>query len=137
MLIYNNLLMKYIQLVLLFVIGCNVSFIAYAETHHPQEFLKSVLGAKDEGQQIVQHFCATCHALDPMIPMGAPREGSKVDWSPRLKQGLKSLFQHTSEGINAMPARGGCFECTDRQLMLAILEMLPNKALAEDTKNIK
>ena len=137
MLVHNNFLMKYLQFVLLTFIGCNASFLVFAETHHPQEFLKSILGTKDEGQQIVQHFCATCHAPDPMIPMGAPREGSKVDWNPRLKQGLKSLFQRTSEGINAMPARGGCFECTDRQLMLAILAMLPNKALSDDTKSIK
>jgi len=37
------------------------------------------------------------------------------------------LLEHTSEGFGAMPARGGCFECTDEQLELAILAMLPKK----------
>jgi len=27
-----------------------------------------------------------------------------------------------------MPARGGCFECSDEQLVLAILAMLPESA---------
>ena len=26
-----------------------------------------------------------------------------------------------------MPARGGCFECSDEQLALAMVEMLPSK----------
>jgi cytochrome c5 len=38
---------------------------------------------------------------------------------------MDALFQHTDEGLNAMPSRGGCFECSDKQLMLAIRAMLP------------
>jgi cytochrome c5 len=98
--------------------------VSFAASHHPQEFLKRIEGKSDEGQQIVQHFCANCHAENPMIPLGAPRIGSKEDWQPRVKPGLDVLFQHTSEGLNAMPARGGCFECSDHQLLLAIAEML-------------
>ncbi len=99
----------------------------WAASHHPQEFLKRIVGSPDEGEQIVQHYCANCHALKPIIPLGAPRIGQSLDWDPRVKRGLDSLFKHTSEGFNAMPARGGCFECSDQQLMLAVLSMLPEK----------
>jgi cytochrome c5 len=97
----------------------------WSESHHPQEFLKSVAGSKTEGLQIVQHYCVVCHAEKPMIQIGAPKIGDATDWQLRLKQGMATLFLHTENGINAMPARGGCFECSDEQLKLAILAMLP------------
>lgn len=100
---------------------------AWSASHHPQDFLKKIAGTENEGQQIVQHYCATCHAQKPMIQLGAPRIGVAADWSHRIKQNMEVLFHHTDEGLNAMPARGGCFECTDKQLMLAIDAMLPRK----------
>ena len=90
--------------------------------------LNKIKGKKDEGAQIYQHFCVNCHATKPIIPLGAPRLGEINDWSERLKQDIKILFQHTEEGVNAMPPRGGCFECTDQQLALALVEMLPTEA---------
>ena len=101
---------------------------AYSDSHHPQEFLKSIQGAKDEGAQIYNHFCVNCHAQKPLIALGAPRIGEEMDWKSRLKQGLDGLFVHTDEGYNAMPPRGGCFECTDKQLVLAIISMVPKSA---------
>ena len=103
----------------------------FAASHHPGAFLENIKGESDEGQQIVQHFCGTCHATRPVIPLGAPRPKVAKDWLPRLEQGPEVLFKHTDEGLRAMPPRGGCFECTDEQLMLAIKALLPD----EDTKD--
>lgn len=97
----------------------------FSASHHPQDFLKKIAGSKDEGQQIVRHYCSNCHAVKPLISLGAPRVGVASDWEPRIKQGLDVLFKNTDEGLNAMPPRGGCFECTDEQLKLAIIAMLP------------
>lgn len=96
-----------------------------ATSHKPQAFLEQVAGTSDEGSQIVEHFCSTCHALNPMLPLGAPRMGTTSDWRARLEQGLDLLFKHADEGLRAMPPRGGCFECTDKQLWLAIAALLP------------
>lgn len=100
---------------------CGASSILSAATHHPQAFLDEIRGTKDEGQAIVQHFCASCHGVPPLIPLGAPRMGYPEDWKERLKQDPALLWQHTTEGFHAMPARGGCFECSDQQLQKAIL----------------
>lgn len=108
-----------------------------AESHHPQEFLQTIKGSKDEGRQIVNHFCISCHAVKPMIQLGAPKMNDNNDWGPRVKQGISVLLQHTEEGFNAMPARGGCFECTDEQLSLAILAMLPEPLKKEILNNHK
>lgn len=75
------------------------------------------------------HFCANCHALKPLIELGAPKIQQVKDWESRIKKGLDKLFINTSEGLNAMPPRGGCFECTDEQLKLAILVLLPKDAI--------
>jgi cytochrome c5 len=97
----------------------------FAASHHPTAFLERIKGSPDEGTQIVQHFCSTCHAAKPMISLGAPKPKLSTDWTPRLTQGLDVLFKHTDEGFRAMPPRGGCFECTDAQLWLAIKALLP------------
>lgn len=106
-------------------------------SHHPQDFLNNVRGQHDEGMQIAQHFCANCHAAKPLIPVGAPRMGIDADWSPRIKQGLAAIVQHTEEGMNAMPPRGGCFECSDKQLLLAILALMPEKEQRRLNKMLK
>lgn len=114
-------------LLILFLINTPI----FSSTHHPQTFLKEVEGKANEGQLIVEHFCSSCHAAHPQIPLGAPKPGNKADWNFRTQHGFKSLLEHTEEGYHAMPARGGCFECSDRQLILAIAELLPQK----DRKN--
>lgn len=106
---------------LVFSIGMFCTTVVQANSHHPQAFLDSIQGTSKEGQAIVKHFCASCHAPHPLISIGAPRIGHPEDWQERLKQGPKILWQHTNEGFHAMPARGGCFECSDEQLKKAIL----------------
>jgi cytochrome c5 len=123
---------------------CFFSIFSYATSHHPQDFLASVSGSQNEGEQIYKHFCVTCHAQKPLIALGAPRVHEEKDWAIRLKQDIGMLFMHTTEGLNAMPPRGGCFECSDEQLILALVAMLPIKeqkkalnALEAHKKNIK
>ncbi len=116
----------------------------HANSHHPQDFLAQISGSKNEGAQIYQHFCSSCHAQKPLIPLGAPRISNENDWTKRLEQDSAVLWQHTEEGINAMPPRGGCFECSDEQLIEALLFMLPEQEkkrvsidLGEYKKSIK
>lgn len=108
------------------VIFFGLTTISWSASHHPQDFLKSIAGSKNEGSLIVEHYCAMCHAQKPMIQLGAPAIGDTVAWEPRIKIGIDRLLKNTNEGLNAMPARGGCFECSDEQLYIAILAMLPD-----------
>lgn len=111
-----------------------------AEVHKPQQFLEKIAGKSDEGAQIVSHYCANCHGQAPLIPLGAPVAGDKKVWKLRLNQPFDNIFAHADAGFNAMPARGGCFECSDAQLLLAILALMPKneqKALLEKAKDSK
>lgn len=116
-----------------FIFICMADFAVQASTHNPQQILERIRGSKNEGEQIVAHFCASCHAVKPLIELGAPKIKQVADWQLRIQPGLEILFKHTEEGLGAMPARGGCFECTDQQLKLAIAAMLP-ESLSKDYK---
>lgn len=123
---------------ILIFLGYSPQLYLHAESHRPQDFLQAIKGTRDEGTQIVNHFCISCHALKPIISLGAPRINTETDWSPRIKQGLALLVEHTEEGFHAMPPRGGCFECSDEQLRLAIIAMLPKsmKSIIEEIKKL-
>ncbi len=107
-----------------FLMLLSLSSSLWSATHRPQVFLDKISGSPTEGQEVVKHFCATCHAAHPLVPLGAPRIGYKGDWVSRIAQGKAVLLRHTSEGFNAMPARGGCFECSDEQLERAIAVLI-------------
>ena len=109
------------------VLLCLIAINCAAKTHHPQKFLDKISGERNEGHLIVEHYCAACHAENPLINIGAPRIANVSDWKNRLTKGIDILFANTDKGINAMPARGGCFECSDTQLMQAIQALLPQK----------
>lgn len=54
--------------------------------------------------------CAACHASGVA---GAPKVGDKAAWSARIAQGNDKLLEHAIKGLKAMPARGGCSDCSD------------------------
>ena len=111
------------------LIFCHVIMIsmAHANTHHPQDFLDKIKDSKDAGKSVYEHFCSVCHNPKPQILLGAPRSQVHEDWVMRTKTGLNALIKNTHEGFNAMPPRGGCFECSDEQLFAALLYMLPSE----------
>lgn len=105
--------------------GCLFGSCLQAYAHNPQQILEGIRGSKNEGEKIVANFCASCHAAKPLISLGAPVIHKVSDWQLRVKAGLDRLLKHTEDGYGVMPPRGGCFECTDLQLKLAIAAMLP------------
>ncbi|MBZ2188762.1 c-type cytochrome [Alcanivorax sp. JB21] len=54
--------------------------------------------------------CVFCHASGAA---GAPKTGDEAAWAPRLEKGMETLVKHTREGLNAMPPRGMCGDCSD------------------------
>ncbi len=96
--------------------------------HSPATFVKQLSGDPDAGKKIFKEFCASCHAPDPIIDVHAPRVGDKHVWEPLKKAGIDALLKITVQGAGAMPARGGCFECSDAQLREAIEYMVMGSA---------
>jgi cytochrome c5 len=109
-----------IRLFLIFLLQGSGSLIW---AHEPLKFLAELEGKADAPQKIYQAYCQSCHDAHPKIPLGAPRAHYSQDWALRLKN-KKMLLKHTYEGYQLMPARGGCFECSDDQLVQVIEYMI-------------
>ncbi len=74
-----------------------------------------------DGAEIYRMYCTACH--DTGIG-GAPRISERADWPARLAQGDELIYQHALQGLNAMPARGACPNCTDGEIRAAVDYML-------------
>jgi cytochrome c5 len=65
------------------------------------------------GEAVYNQFCFACHAVGVS---GAPILGAADAWAPRIAQGTDTLWDHTLNGINAMPPKGTCMSCSDEEL---------------------
>jgi len=54
--------------------------------------------------------CKVCHAAGAA---GAPKTGDAEAWAPRMAKGMDALVASVNKGLNAMPPKGMCFDCTD------------------------
>jgi cytochrome c5 len=73
--------------------------------------------ASVDGQRIYQASCQACHAAGIA---GAPKQGDKAAWAPRIAKGNAALLASVKNGLNAMPPKGACMNCTDAELQAAI-----------------
>jgi cytochrome c5 len=73
--------------------------------------------ASVDGQKIYQGSCQACHAAGVA---GAPKMGDKDAWAPRIAKGNDALLSSVKNGLNAMPPKGGCMNCTEEELQAAI-----------------
>jgi cytochrome c5 len=48
-------------------------------------------------------------------------------WQSRLDKGEETLLKHMVEGYNGMPPKGACFDCTEKELQMALEFMLEPK----------
>lgn len=76
--------------------------------------------AAQSGEQVVQQYCAACHATGAA---GAPKIGDKGAWAKRLGEGLDQMLKTTITGKGAMPPRGGAADVSDAELSSAIVHM--------------
>lgn len=77
------------------------------------------------GQKTYETSCVTCHKTGLM---GAPKLGDKVDWAPRIKQGVPLLVTHADKGFKGakgmMPAKGGTATLTTAEIDNAVAYMV-------------
>jgi cytochrome c5 len=78
-------------------------------------------GAKAPKDVIAKH-CNACHGTGLL---GAPKIGDKAAWKERADHqgGLDGILAKAITGINAMPPKGTCADCSDDELKGAIKEM--------------
>ncbi len=78
------------------------------------------------GEQVYNASCMACHTSGVA---NAPKLGDKAAWEPRAAKGIDGLLATAASGINAMPPRGTCADCSDDELKGAIEYMLSQTGL--------
>lgn len=83
------------------------------------------LAQLSEGFNAEQKYMASCFACHSTGAAGAPKVGAgmSAEWEPRLEKGLDAVVQNAINGVNTMPAKGLCFDCSDEDLR-AIVEYM-------------
>lgn len=77
--------------------------------------------AKTPDSVIAKH-CNACHGTGLL---NSPKIGDAAAWGERAKKegGLDGLLAKAISGVNAMPPKGTCADCTDADLKGAIQKM--------------
>ena len=55
------------------------------------------------------------------------KTGDEAAWDPRLAKGMDALLVSVNNGLNAMPPKGMCFDCTDEDYT-ALIEYMSKPA---------
>ena len=78
-------------------------------------------GARSADDIIAKH-CNACHGSGVL---GAPKVGDTAAWKARAdaKGGIDGILATAISGINAMPPKGTCGDCSDDELKGAIAKM--------------
>ncbi|MET1079462.1 MAG: c-type cytochrome [Pseudomonas sp.] len=71
--------------------------------------LSCTVQAAQDANAVYARACAACH--NGQLPM-APKSGDKAAWAPRLAKGMDTLVSSVTTGLNAMPPRGLCMDCS-------------------------
>jgi len=79
-------------------------------------------GAARSGEDVYGKFCTACHGSGLL---NAPKTGDTAAWSARAEKdgGLDGLLANAISGLNAMPPKGTCADCSDDELKAAIQHM--------------
>ena len=83
-----------------------------------------------EGFNAEQKYMASCFACHSTGAAGAPKVGAgmAVEWEPRLEKGLDTIVQNAINGVNTMPAKGLCFDCTDDDIRAIVEYMIDSSS---------
>jgi len=65
------------------------------------------------GEEIYNNFCFACHGTGVG---GAPKLGDVAEWEPRIAKGMDALWNTMQNGLNTMPPKGTCMNCSDDEL---------------------
>lgn len=68
-------------------------------------------------------YMRTCFACHNAGVSGAPRPNDADAWNERMEKGMEAVMQIVINGVNAMPAKGLCFDCTNEDLQAVVQYM--------------
>ena len=104
-----------------------------------------LLAQVSDGFNAEQKYMASCFACHSTGAAGAPKVGAGMmsEWEPRLEKGLDAVVTNAINGVNAMPAKGLCFDCNedDIRALVAVADQgicgaITGRAIYEGTLDV-
>jgi len=83
----------------------------------------NVQAARDT-ETLYNQSCIACHASGAA---GAPKTGDAAAWAPRMEKGIDVVVKNAINGINAMPPKGMCMDCTEEEFKALVEFMVKAK----------
>lgn len=79
-----------------------------------------------EGFNAEATYMQSCFACHSSGAAGAPKvgPGNAAEWTPRLEKGMEAVVANAINGLNTMPPKGLCFNCTDEDLAALVEYMV-------------
>lgn len=74
-------------------------------------------GAARSGEDVYKTACSACHSTGVL---DAPKAFDEGAWGKRLAKGMDETLKVAINGLNAMPPKGSCADCSDDELKAAI-----------------
>ncbi|WP_296403369.1 c-type cytochrome [Psychrobacter sp.] len=71
-------------------------------TEAPQAEATATPISANAGAELYEAHCKLCHENGLL---NAPKFGDKTAWAPRIAKGKETLYKHSAEGFNQMPAQ--------------------------------
>ena len=69
------------------------------------------------GEDVYGAACIACHGAGVL---GAPKKGDIAAWDARLEKGMNITLKNAINGINSMPPKGNCLDCSEDEILAAI-----------------
>ena len=85
------------------------------------------VAAASGADKIATIYTASCAACHMSGAAGAPKQGDKAAWAPRIKNGNVTLYASAIKGKGAMPAKGGNASLSDDDVK-AVVDYMVSQA---------
>jgi len=85
------------------------------------------LAQTSDGFDPAAKYMASCFACHSTGAAGAPKVQAgayDAEWAARMEKGMDAVMANVINGVNAMPAKGMCFDCTDADLRALVDYMI-------------
>lgn len=89
---------------------------------------------KDLDKKIYQQYCQQCHDKGKGPVAGAPKFGDRGDWQIWLSLGREQLYHLAYTGVDGMPIKGTCTDCTPEKIKMAVEYILTHSLPTGDPK---
>jgi cytochrome c5 len=94
-----------------------------ADTSKPVVMQLAQLSENFDVERAYMQSCWACHNSGAA---GAPKVGDAAAWGARMEKGMDAVVTNAMNGLNAMPAKGMCFTCTNDDIKALVQYMVDN-----------